>query len=167
MLLTFFGLSSHSRAGCSFGAREMYISFIKITGCYGGLALLLSFAMRALNGMLFSEFVSWMDNPSVGGDGASSSKQPRLDLHFPTQPESFWWKELYQWLEDLEKQIEDGGNLNLEEVKHRLDILDQCIDQSYEILKAEQNRRREQWEKESLEFKEIIMEELKKKESTR
>lgn len=69
-----------SRAGCSFGALAMYISFIKITGCYGGLALLLSFAMRALNGMLFSDFVSWM---AVGGDGASSSKQPRLDLDFP------------------------------------------------------------------------------------
>lgn len=95
--------------------------------------------MRALNGMLFSDFVSWM---AVGGDGASSSKQPRSILIFPS-----WWKEQYQWLEDLEKQIEDGGNLNDEEVKDRLDILDQCIDQSYFILKAEQNRRREQWKK--------------------
>ena len=79
----------------------MYRSFVKITGSSGGLALVLSLAIRALNGMLFEELISWMDSSSganqgwtsilglgscSGGSSEASVNQPHPNADVPSNP---------------------------------------------------------------------------------
>ena len=79
----------------------MYRSFVKITGSSGGLALVLSLAIRALNGMLFEELICWMDSSSganqgwtsilglgssSGGSSEASVNQPHPNADVPSNP---------------------------------------------------------------------------------
>ena len=62
-----------SKVGYSGTTRAIFISFLKVTGCSGRLALVLFFAVKAVNGTLFKDFFSCMEEAGPSS-GASSSK---------------------------------------------------------------------------------------------
>lgn len=84
-----------SKAGCSFGNRALSLFLLKMTGCSGGMSFVLSFAWRALNGMILPDLVCWMDNThgwtsilgsSLGGNSIDSS-QGSVNQPVPGSPE--------------------------------------------------------------------------------
>ena len=61
-----------SKVGYSGAARAIFLSFQQLTGCSGRLALVLFFAVKAVNGTLFQEIFSCMEEAGPSS-GASSS----------------------------------------------------------------------------------------------
>jgi len=58
-----------------------------------------------------------------------SSHQPKLDLNFPTAADRSFWESELQWMETLEKGIEEGTS-SFSEAKHRLDCLEELLEES-------------------------------------
>lgn len=114
-----------SKAGCSFGNRALSIFLLKMTGCSGGVAFVLSFAWRALNGMILPDLVCWMDKThgwtsilgsSLGGNSIDSSQgsvnQPVPDSPEPVAPAAPLNPEVAQPDEDRLQELNDRLHIN-------------------------------------------------------
>jgi predicted metal-binding protein len=85
-----------SKVGYSGTTRAIFIPFIKLTGCSGRLALVQFFAVKAVNGTLFKDFLSCMEEAGPSS-GASSSNPgnpvvPPIDqgLHGEVKQDEVW-----------------------------------------------------------------------------
>ncbi|CAI8617856.1 unnamed protein product [Vicia faba] len=94
-----------SKVGYSGTTRAIFIPFLKLTGCSGRLALVLFFAVKAVNGTLFKDFFSCMEEAGPSS-GASSSNPgnpvvPPIDqgLHGEVKKDEVWgvWTHLREF----------------------------------------------------------------------
>ncbi|CAI9092620.1 OLC1v1027912C1 [Oldenlandia corymbosa var. corymbosa] len=96
-----------------------------MTGCSGGVAFVLSFAWRALNGMILPDLVCWMDKThgwtsilgsSLGGNSIDSSQgsvnQPVPDSPEPVAPAAPLNPEVAQPDEDRLQELNDRLHIN-------------------------------------------------------
>lgn len=152
-----------SKVGFSVGWRAFYAFLLKM-GCPGSLALVLSFAWRALNGTLFQEQICWMDNhrgwtsifeSSSGGNSIGSSEgsvnQPVPDSPEPVAPAAPLALEAYEPLqEDEDRRHELRDRLRINSFGHS-EIRESIVEKQLQIeRKIEQALLSDGYSRESL-----------------